>query len=197
MASFQLQYVNGKTADDKPIYIANGVVQRMDYAGKLSQRELAKIIANYPVYKLAADAAGVPWQMVAALHYRESSLSPERRGHGGPFQFDPPLNRGEEEFDVGAFFAAKRLQQISRLRLYPNSTDEAVIKDAFYGWNGRGYGSFDRSPYVMNFFDAEHRNMRIHGTILNSNTGERFRVDRQDANLGAYTVFTELKKAFL
>jgi hypothetical protein len=196
MATFQLQYVNRRTADNRPLYVANGLVQRMDYAGKLSQRELAKISENYPVYKLAADAAGIPWQMLAAIHYRESSLSTARREHGGPFQFDPPLNQGEEEFDVGAFFAAKRLQQISRFRLYPSSTDETVIKDSFYGWNGRAYGSFDRSPYVMNFFDDQHRNMRIHGTILN-NLGERIRVDRSDSNLGAYTVFIELKNASL
>lgn len=173
----------------------NGLIQRLNYKGKLSGRELRKIIENYPIYKEAANDADIPWQMLAAIHYRESSLSTKSRAHGGPFQFDPPLYQGEEDFTIGARLAARFLQNKSSYRLNPNTENINIIKDTFWGYNGRAYGSSNNSPYVMNQFDNSHQNMRIRGTVIDQR-GQRFRVNSIDKRLGAFTFYCELKKAF-
>lgn len=173
----------------------NGLIQNLDYDGQLSERHLTKVLENYESYKQASDAAGIPWQMLAAVHHRESGLSTKSRPHGGPFQFDPPLNKGEEDFTVGAFHAARFIQGKSHNRLSVDTKDEHIIKDAFWGYNGRAYGSHDNSPYVMNKFDSEHQDMRIRGSLINAQ-GERVRIDVADKRMGAYTFYSELQKAF-
>lgn len=175
--------------------IAAGLQRNAQYRGRLTEREMEKILANYPVYKKAADRAGIPWQMLAAVHFRESSLSTVTRPFGGPFQFTPPLRQGEERFEIGASLAASFLQNKSGGRLTSETTNPEIIKDAFWGYNGRAYGSAENSPYVMSHSDESHRNMRIRGTVLGRN-GERIRVDTVDKRVGAYPYYLELMQAF-
>lgn len=195
---YQSPAVKGlEVKNNRPIETyANGLVRYWDYKGPLSEKELTKIVENYSVYKAAAEDAGIPWQMLAATHYRESSLSIKTNPQGGPFRFDnTEHHEGEEEFGIGAYYAARLIQQKSGYRLAPNTEDPHIIKDAFWGYNGRAYGSYDKSPYVMNKFDGDHENMRIKGTDIDEN-GNRFSVNIRDEQLGAYVVYLELKKAF-
>ncbi len=175
---------------------SNGLKQNLNYQGKLSEKELTKIIENYDVYKMAADDAQVPWQAVAAVHFRESNLSTSTIPHGGPFQFDPPRYQGEEDFAVGAKMAARHLQEKSGYRLSPDTKEDLIIKDAFWGYNGRAYGSHNQSPYVMNQFDGAHQDMKIKGSVIN-NQGKRVHVDHPDTRMGAFTFYNELLEAFL
>lgn len=177
----------------------NGLVQYLDYEGKLSENELTKIIENYSVYKAAGDSAGVPWQMVAAVHYRENSLGIESERYGGPFQFDSEHFEGEDDFVIGAHHAARFLQEKSGYRLDTNTEDPHIIKDAFFRYNGTGYGSYDKSPYVMNRFDSDHEDMVIKGTLARKNEDgsvTRIPVETVDKRLGAHVFFLELKSAF-
>jgi hypothetical protein len=48
----------------------------------------------------------------------------------------------------------------------------------------------------MSQFNENYKNMRITGSLLNKE-GERIRVDTIDRRLGAYTVYNELKNAFI
>ena len=60
-----------------------------DYRGQsiLTDSQIALLNANKRFYQSAAATYGIPWQMIAAIHYRENSLlkSGPSNGHG-PYQ---------------------------------------------------------------------------------------------------------------
>lgn len=163
--------------------------------------------ANLPTYKAAASENNISWEMLAALHYREHTFSPSDPNGEGPFQLTsyydaiqsgrPPSYKGKvvtaadiRDFSISARLASDILQQkVSRRGgpITPGATD-TLVKDAFWGYNGRAYGSADRSPYVMNHFDEAHDNMRISGFVRN--IGHISTIDSKD---GAFTVYYLLK----
>jgi hypothetical protein len=182
---------------------------------KLTFGEVQFVLTEQPILKNAERLVSVPWQAIAAIWYRESfSIAPPDIP-GGQFQFDPVpsssqlgamlaryvvlsasdlqalVKRGVNEFSSACLFAACHLRDVARYDLALDQSDEA-IKDAFYGYNGRGYGpSPDDSPYVMNNFDAAHLNMRIVGSEPDGHGG-RIRVDTIDLRPGAFTVYKQL-----
>jgi len=97
-----------------------------------------------------------------------------------------------------AVWAGKHLQSKVGGRLTQDMTDGELLKDAFFGYNGRAKSyarqatamGFDKpyegSPYVMNNFDAKHKNM---GIITRDYGG----IDGKDTRDGAYTVFVLLR----
>lgn len=186
----------------------------------LTDSQIQTIKKNKSVYVNAEHLTGVPWQAVAAVHFREHSLgtsNPERVG--GPFQFDPPLteiqmrsllkrftNIGKKEtieeyvrkgintFETAAVFAACWLRHKSVPVITPTASDES-IKDAFWGYNGKAYGSADKSPYVMNMYDSAHMNMVLRGTVPDKkNPSKRVKVETVDKRPGAFTIYKELKR---
>jgi hypothetical protein len=182
---------------------------------RLTDRQIERIRLVKPVFVIFEAFTGVPWQAVAAVWYRESfSITPPKT-HGGPFQFDPVLTpcairkllkrftslpeswieqyaqKGVNDFETGALCAACWLRLKTGPVITPAVSDE-VIKDAFYGYNGRAYGSADKSPYVMNGFDEKHRDMVLKGTIPDGKGGRR-KVSIIDKRPGAFTVYKQLK----
>jgi hypothetical protein len=180
--------------------------------------EIEKIRSAYPMLRNIQGTTGVPWQAMAAIWRRESFSMAAPKTPGGPWQFDPipsmgtlrgllsrftQLSDGEKDrllalgvndFYAGGILAACFLRNKTGPVISPECADE-VIKDAFYGYNGRKYGSADRSPYVMNGFDKAHYPMRLRGTIPDGK-GERIWVDREEKNPGAYTIYKQLKALF-
>lgn len=175
---------------------ANGCSTQADSLNGNSVEEFVqKINENMDVYKSSADCGDVPWEMMAAIHLRETGLLREFTGNnGGPWQVDPPQD-GLDEFDFSASgcWSAEHLQGKAgdaplsgRLRpqMDPsNSSDAELIKHAFFGFNGRGgfesnaesgkctpksegdAYNWDCSAYVMNNWDAQHSDMCIRGRI--------------------------------
>lgn len=155
-----------------------------DYAGRpiLTQGQLQAIAQNQSVYQQAAQQVGIPWQMLAVIHLRESGLKVANPGNGqGIFQF--PDHRGgpyptgpvsQQEFLRQAVLAAQELKDDAK-RNYSGhqnlsiQSDADTIKDTFFSYNGRasayeqqaaklGFGSnkgYEGSPYVMNKADAK------------------------------------------
>jgi hypothetical protein len=176
---------------------------------RLTDLELERVRRNRPVYEQVEALAGAPWRMLAAIHYEESSCRTASPGPGGPFQMDPPpsaerlqtilgrynlpVRAVEEDFLTAAVVAADHLQGKVRGRLQPGTTDEALIKDAFWGYNGRAYGSADNSPYVAN--DPPRRVLRVRGTVIAAD-GRRIRVDTPYRKHGAIFVYRELLEVF-
>jgi hypothetical protein len=176
---------------------------------RLTNLELERIRRNESVYAQAEQLTGVPWRMLAAIHYEEHSCDPTSPGPGGPFQMDPPpsdtrlqevLGRFnlpfmhvEEDFLTAAIVAANFLQGKVMGRLHPDIGDEALIKDAFWGYNGRAYGSADNSPYVSN--DPPTRVLRVRGSVIGAD-GQRIFIDREYAKHGAIFIFRELLDLF-
>ncbi|HOE74465.1 MAG TPA: CHAP domain-containing protein [bacterium] len=162
---------------------------------------ISLINQNMDVYRRAAAATNVPWEALAAIHYREASLNPgrslgsgERLGSASP---DQKRVLGSSLYET-AVWAGKHLQSKVGGRLTQDMTDGELLKDAFFGYNGRAKSyarqatamGFDKpyegSPYVMNNFDAKHKNM---GIITRDYGG----IDGKDTRDGAYTVFVLLR----
>lgn len=129
---------------------------------------------NKERYLFAQEETGLPWQVVATLHYREAGMDPSRSISNGA-----PLGSGvnidgvnvgadpnRDAANMAALFLrlAKGVYGIDVISQLDNMSSEDWGK-AFLAYN-RGYlferagASYMLSPYVMNGFDAEHMNMR-------------------------------------
>jgi lysozyme family protein len=175
---------------------------------RLTKQDLDTIRAHKPILMHASEACSIPWQALASIWYRESSL----RELTNAFQFDPIpsrniifsllrehcnltipqkaeiLNDGIEQFYSGALIAACWLCQKCTYDLASNHT-ETAIADAFYGYNGRAYGHNPlNSPYVANEIDDHHHQMHFRGTI-NGKWVEL--VDKRPGALAVYRQLTQ------
>lgn len=187
---------------------------------RLNKAQIEKIRSVRMHFRRAQELTGVPWRAIATLWYRETfSVAPPTNRQGGQFQFDPPpskstligylakyilpgkltgeekaelLKRGIEHFPTAAIFAACHLRHKAHAVLTPDAKEDE-IKDAFYGYNGRAYGSADKSPYVMNYADFDHYEMRVRGTVRDQN-GNNMRVDNINKQIGALVVYRQLQK---
>lgn len=195
---------------------------------RLSVAEIETIKANKSILLAAENLVKTPWQMLAAVWYREHALT---MGNN-PFQFDPPPTHQKimgllqsytdykptsysiDNFPFAAILAACELRSKCRYPLvkierfqqpFPedfdpekipevesiqvitiNSSDQAVA-DAFYGYNGRAYGSNPlNSPYVANELDELHHNMHFRG----EDNGKW--IDIIDTRPGAFVVYKQL-----
>ncbi len=166
-----------------------------------------------PDYEAAAATVSVPWQLLAAVHYRENGNSPSGDLQAGN-PIDGPYARASTAYAKygypksmaeSAEIAAKMLVDISQDGVVkkpiniPNPDPEA-IKDTLFSYNGRASAYADQaatlgfnrdtqpyegSPYVMNNFDAKHKNMKI----ITRDNGP---VDAVDARFGAFTIYSLL-----
>lgn len=184
----------------------------------LSQASIQRVRAVYPTLKLIQTVTDVPWQALAGIWFRESFSVAAPKTPGGPWQFDPVpspgalrglldrftalspqikreiVDRGVNDFYSGGVLAACFLRTKTKPVITPDASDD-VIKDAIWGYNGKAYGSADKSPYVMNGYDPAHYPMRLVGTIPDGKGGRK-KVDVKDARPGAFTVYKQLKALF-
>ncbi len=119
---------------------------------------IRRINANLPAYKRIAACANVPWEMMAAIHLRETSLQADYHGDGlngaqGPWQIDP-TGPGWGTIDPYDFEGAGC--ELAKIELQAKAAsgpvgrpltqdmdptvkdNEYSIKDAFFAYNGRG-----------------------------------------------------------
>lgn len=186
----------------------------------LTPTQLAEVKRNKGILENIEAKTQVPWKAMAGIWYRENSccvVSPTREG--GPFQFDPPpsdadlrrmlrkystlspqeieacVANGIQEFESGGMLAAcflqDKMERTHGRRLSTQSSDED-IKQALFLYNGTGYGTADKSPYVMNGYDDAHIGMRIRGTLPTA-SGKRIRINRVDPRVGAMTIYKQLQ----
>ena len=173
---------------------------------RLTTNDLDAIRGAKPLLVRAAEACSIPWQMLAAVWYREAGL----REIVNSFQFDPPpdrsvmfgllqahcdlstlqkadvLNGGITQFYSSAVLAACWLCHKCKFDLAVDHV-EAAIADAFYGYNGRAFGEDPlNSPYVANELDEHHSQMHFRGTI----NGKW--IEMVDKRPGALTVYRQL-----
>jgi len=114
------------------------------------------VAANESTYVQAMGATGVPWQMLAAIHYRETNLSLAEPSNGaGLYQDGYAVASAGTTLNSSQFYqetlkAAQLLQSTYALENSPNaasnvtpteltSNDQNIneIKNTFYSWNGR------------------------------------------------------------
>ena len=192
-----------------------------DYEGNqiLKDDELEKVKRYQPVYQKVASKHGMPWQIFAAIHYRESSLK-----HGstinsegeceGPYGISPGENwlcgneYDDEKFEKVTERLATDLEEKLRNKGGGDWNDPNVVMEVLFRYNGmagvyirqgRSLG-FDEagarrgegSPYVANMLD-EKRDPTKNG----SNWGQikhDFRSIEYPANkdYGAFVVYLGL-----
>jgi hypothetical protein len=104
----------------------------------LSDKEIERVIKASAVTKRAQELTQVPWEVIAAIWYRESFSMAPQKTPGGPFQFDPVptpqvlknllrrfttladhegehfIRKGVDDFEAGAVFAACWLRRKSK-----------------------------------------------------------------------------------
>ncbi len=145
----------------------------------------------------AAEAEGVPWQFIAAVHYRENHNDPNTSPLAGePLGSPNPDHPGLVIHTVkeGATYAAKLMKDNAQ-NVYgvkvgkSNSVDE--LKKIFVAYNRGGLykqGGIDpdKSPYAMNQYDSSHNDMSW------PYNPPYEPVNGKDSNLGAVTVFAAL-----
>lgn len=186
----------------------------------LTDDQLKKVRQNRQVYENAESVSGVPWQALASVHYRECNFETDYskiRTPGSFYQLDPIpsdpylnklltsytdlnamsrlmlLKNGIKDFQSATIICAAYLRVKTPYKYSGQNTADHIIKDALYGYNGRAYGSADKSPYVMNMFDSAHENMRIVGSIPDGHGGRKH-IDTVDKRPGAYTVYKFLRE---
>ncbi|HSX04850.1 MAG TPA: hypothetical protein VLF69_00030, partial [Candidatus Saccharimonadales bacterium] len=115
------------------------------------------VAANKTFYLQVMNATGVPWELLAAIHYRETNFSHSNPANGqGIFQFSggvggpyPPGAVSDTEFLRQLTYMANRIQTDYALRNSPNPAsvtpralvaneqDINLVKNTLYSYNGR------------------------------------------------------------
>lgn len=148
------------------------------------------------IYVAEAQTAGVPWQMLAALDFRENDNNPNLSMLDGRPLGSQALDSNNapqtkaESIRAGLNILKGNLAAGYKVDLKLNpSADE--LKKYFITYN-RGVSYLranvdpDKSPYVMNQFDAAHQNM-----VFPSISGETL-AGRTEHREGAFTIYTAL-----
>ena len=148
--------------------VVSDVTKQKAEAAQIKQ----KAEANMEIYKYAAEQTGVPWQIIAALHYREAGMDPNRSMADGS-----ALSAGESMDNLPIYSDAKTdaadktahfiAMAASVYGLNADSLSKWSVDDwgeAFLAYNrGNNYKiakqSYTLSPYVMNYIDKDHENM--------------------------------------
>ncbi len=178
--------VGSETTDISPEaagnVLGNAIKASLDYLNRevFNKKELETIRANAPVYKSAADKVGIPWEMLAVVHKRESGLGKVNPKNGqGVYQFldkeGGPYKTGpisDQEFQRQTGYAAQFLKKAAgKYASGLSKGDSNAIKYVFFTYNGRapkykeqarrlGFSEEqaeigEGSPYVMNKADAK------------------------------------------
>jgi len=197
---------------------STGSATNLDYAGMpiLNQGMLQALSQNEPTYQQAAQQIGIPWQVLAAIHYRESSFSLDasHAGPNGQFQITSQNypytgTLTQQQFLQEAIDAANFVKnKVADLNANPSV---ATIKNAFYLYNGTGGTTYSQqaanlgfdsntqayegSPYVMNMADAK-RDPNI-PNVVSSGEWNQYATPTtirpaSTAQYGAYVVYASL-----
>ena len=178
---------------------ANGSATNYKGDEILTSDQLAKVAQNQAVYEEAVQGTGLPWQVIAAIHYREFGLSLDYPSNGqGIFQFYWEVvvqhtmafptsgTATQEEFLEQAKHVAETFTESINSAGYSPSSEEG-IKYGFFAYNGTagvyksqalnlGFSQEEAevgegSPYVMNRYD-EKRDPTVDPTKTNNTWGE-------------------------
>lgn len=169
-------------------------------SGEMDQNNLDAANANKSVYQDAAAKTGVPWEFLAGLHYRETNFGNTAANGDGPFQVQGATYQTfGVDSAVEAANKAKSLVKGSYGKTLTSSSGDETIKLAYLAYNRgvmykRAGCTWDDSPYVMNNFDADHKDMSWPDSaceVVPPATIVKGKVEY--GRLGAFTVYSILK----
>lgn len=170
---------------------AGGNGDYTNYAGDkvLTEAQIEQLEANIPIYNQAISETGageyrITWQLIAAIHYKETGLSRYNPKNGqGVYQLYSYTGGGKNHnaFPTASSISADEFLRQTKIMLKEdlipkvigglNLGDDEDIKSLFFGYNGRSSHYIDKalamgfdqeqansgegSPYVMNRYDAQ------------------------------------------
>lgn len=187
-----------------------------DYRGQsiLTDSQITLLNANKPFYQSAAASYGIPWQMIAAIHYRECGLR-----KAGPANGNGPYQISGSSYPVGAYTDAQFQDATNKAAKFikgklggRSCTTTDNVKYGFFAYNGvadvykdqatkLGFTSAqanngEGSPYVMNRYD-KMRDPTVEPTKSNGTWGQ-IKTDKgkiiypANSDYGAYVVYRSL-----
>ncbi|MBR2753713.1 hypothetical protein IKD82_00885 [Candidatus Saccharibacteria bacterium] len=149
----------------------------------LSEAQLQQVENNKSVYQKIAEKYDFPWQLLAALHYREHNFAVDNPANGeGMYQLHSLTNGGtnehafwpagpvsEAEFERQTDLAAQVIRgkigdadlnnnddNVKRLMFMYNWANQIYVERAInMGFSEEQAKNGEGSPYVMNMYDAE------------------------------------------
>lgn len=173
---------------------------------------------NKPFYLEVSNRTGVPWEMLAAIHYRETNFSHSNplngqgifqfvNGEGGPYPAGPV---SDPEFVRQLGFMASKIQSdyvfrgslnYQKRALRQNEPDSFRVQDALFSYNGRAsvyaqqaaqYGfNSSLSPYEGSPYVMNMFDCpRLSMGIITRDYGA---LDGKDGRFGAFTLYARLK----
>lgn len=144
-----------------------------------------RIRANIIIYKLIEQAIGMPWYLIAGIHYRESNLNFDTCLHNGDPLPGPTVHvpKGRGPFKTWSEAATDALL-MDQYR-FPKEWDvENAISFAFH-YNGTGYTKTGiYSPYICSGTD-------FYSTGKFKSDG-KFDISEMDRQLGLIPIFNSL-----
>lgn len=176
-----IYYYNSSGAN---VSCTSGTSQNYSGADILGEQQMAVLTANQPFYESAAEQYGFPWQIIAAIHYKENSLKRSNPSNGqGAYQlysytsggtnanaFLPAGEISDAEFTRQTEIMAGILNDIANSENL-DLNDSGGIKRLFFRYNGIAQKYIDKgialgfsqeearngegSVYVMNRYDPE------------------------------------------
>lgn len=179
---------------------------------------LQAVSDNKPFYVSASNSTGVPWEMLAAIHYRETSFSHTNpwngqgifqfvNGDGGPY---PPGPVSDDEFVRQLTFMANRVQNdyvfrgslnYTKRKLVPNEPDAFRVQDTLFSYNGRANvyaqqaADYGFSPTLSPYEGSPYVMNRFDCPRLSMGmiTRDYGNLDGVDQRYGAFTLYARLK----
>ena len=177
--------------------------------------------SNKSFYVEASNATNVPWEMLAAIHYRETNFShynPSNgqgifqfvNGEGGPYPTGPV---SDAEFKRQLTFMASKIQSdyvyrnginpgaVSIRKLVKDETDTSLVKNTLFSYNGRA--TVYRNQAANYGYDPGTQPFEGSPYVMNRFDCGRARMgiitrdygglDGQDTRYGAFTIYARLK----
>lgn len=163
----------------------------IDYAGRavLTKSQIDAINKNKVFYEEAATTEGIPWQILAVIHLRESNLAKRGPSNGyGPYQITPSEYKigdyTDEEFKSATEKAATFIKNkagdrdlsepdnVKYLLFAYNGMSSSYKEQALnLGFSEEEANNGEGSPYVMNKFD-KIRDPSVEPTKTNKSWGQ-------------------------
>lgn len=183
---------------------------------------MERVSRNKNTYVAVMNATNVPWQLLAAIHYRETNLSRINPANGqGLFQFvaeagDYPYTGKEvsdAEFKRQVTYAASRIQNdyvyrnaapsasVNTRKLKANESDITLIKNTLFSYNGRAgvyanqasHFGFNKSTQPYEGSPYVMNRFDCNRARMGIITRDYGSLDGRDTRYGAFTLYARLK----
>lgn len=199
-----------KEAAEKPANHGMDIFKQMSLPSEVVKRlenenVLGRVNNQIGRYKHAEKATGVPWQIMAAIHYREGGVSPNKSLLDGS-----PLDAGISMDGLKINPNAKRDAEAAANHLKSNAKNiyginldkidelpEEDIANAILTYNrGSMYKSAQisatKSPYINNFRDGKAMGWTAGDVYYKGKRMNKLEIGSKDGNVGAFVIIAYL-----